>query len=454
MFIIYDSDGYQYLGRLLVSDGWVEYIRLGPAREPFYPFLISIAMKIANYFSISYLPIQITIQLLFLLISQILTLKLLKKLNINSTLCVLTILYIGFSPAIINSAIILWSEIAVYPFVLSIILISSTAWQKIQSYNNKGKKKQYLQTVFLAALLGISFVLSTFVKTIFELIVCVFFPIYFVLIIKSLVKRRKVQAINFTIFLICFFIISLVPINLFKYANKKLNGTFALRNTGPWALYGNTERRLKKLTSEKFFSAVAYAVNPNVCSLLPNPSSCAYWHYTTSDIIGRNKSSELKKSGMTNNEIDKTLLKLSLDQMREKPFQSILLIGVESIKMIFWEKPKLGFAVYPSWIEKIFKNKIFNVTLIASMALLTFFAVLYLFIHLWRQRKQIFLINEVNTELIILTNIFFLIVPFITLHSFFFILPRYALPISFLYLILIAYFIQQVFFNNIKKLSA
>ena len=50
MVIQYDSLDYEQLGRILKQDGWLEYFKTGPNREPIYPLLISWAMRIAYAF--------------------------------------------------------------------------------------------------------------------------------------------------------------------------------------------------------------------------------------------------------------------------------------------------------------------------------------------------------------------------------------------------------------------
>ena len=113
MLILYDAFGYEQLGTIIYQQGWGEFFRAGPSREPFYPFLISVSMHIADACSVSYHSIQKIIQILFLLTSQFLVLKILKNLRVQPLLCALTILYLGFSPALVNAAFSLFSEIAV-----------------------------------------------------------------------------------------------------------------------------------------------------------------------------------------------------------------------------------------------------------------------------------------------------------------------------------------------------
>ena len=154
MVIAHDAIGYEQLGLTLYNKGWLEYFKIGPNREPLYPCLISISMGIAQKLSVSYRSIEMLIQISLLLLTRILTLVLLKKLKVNHLLCALTILYLGVSPALLNSTLILYSEIATYPFILSIILLSCQCLQNITGNR--------LKLIFWSVSLGLTLLATTF----------------------------------------------------------------------------------------------------------------------------------------------------------------------------------------------------------------------------------------------------------------------------------------------------
>ena len=58
MQISWDAIGYEKLGLIIYEKGWKEFFITGPHREPLYPFVISLSMGIADYFSVSYQLIQ------------------------------------------------------------------------------------------------------------------------------------------------------------------------------------------------------------------------------------------------------------------------------------------------------------------------------------------------------------------------------------------------------------
>ena len=57
--------------------------KTGPNREPVYPLLVSISMKMADLFVVSYQKILAAFQILILFLTQILSLKILKRLRVS-----------------------------------------------------------------------------------------------------------------------------------------------------------------------------------------------------------------------------------------------------------------------------------------------------------------------------------------------------------------------------------
>ncbi|HLD69859.1 MAG TPA: hypothetical protein VJA17_03750, partial [Candidatus Omnitrophota bacterium] len=121
MIIVYDAGVFEDAGKMIYENGWIGFFKSGPRREPLYPFLVSLSMHAGEWLGISYHYLQKFIQIIFLFSTQLLLFKLLQELKANRTLSLVIILYFGFSPAIVNSAMSLYSEIASYPFVLLIV---------------------------------------------------------------------------------------------------------------------------------------------------------------------------------------------------------------------------------------------------------------------------------------------------------------------------------------------
>ena len=159
MVIAMDAISYEKLGELIYRDGWLAYFRTGPNREPLYPFLISISMRIAGE---HYPVIQKIMQIFLLFFTQLLAFSILGKLKVREFFQFLVILYIGFSPAIVNSVFSLYYEILALPFVVAMILISTISWQAIRT----GRAKQ---SFFLGFLSGVLFLDSAGLATLLAL---------------------------------------------------------------------------------------------------------------------------------------------------------------------------------------------------------------------------------------------------------------------------------------------
>jgi len=110
-----DANLYDLLGKMVHNKGWAHYFSQGPLQEPLFPLIISWSLRLSELFGPSYLAFQKGFQLFWLFITQLLTLNILRQLRINRRLGAAVIFYLGFSPALVNSALSLYSEIVVYP---------------------------------------------------------------------------------------------------------------------------------------------------------------------------------------------------------------------------------------------------------------------------------------------------------------------------------------------------
>ncbi|MCA9398889.1 MAG: hypothetical protein KC618_04005, partial [Candidatus Omnitrophica bacterium] len=160
MHIVFDSISYQNSGKRIYTQGWIEHFRTGPNREPLYLYMIAISMQLADFLSVQYQTIQKILQILVMLISQIMLWRILARLKIRPGIITFVLLYWGLSPAINNSALSLFSEIATYPFVLAIIFISILGYQSI-------KKNKLRRSLVYGLILGLLFIFVTFVKALF-----------------------------------------------------------------------------------------------------------------------------------------------------------------------------------------------------------------------------------------------------------------------------------------------
>ena len=439
-----DSLNYQYIGSLLYNQGWTEYFKTGPNREPFYPLLVSLSMLVSDVLPISFSAAQKLLQINFLFLTQLLSFIVLKKLHIRSTYTAATIFYIGISPALVNSAFSLYSEIATYPFVLVAVLLSARSWLNLHAKVQKN-------TILLGLLLGLSSLMITFIKGIFELVILLYlFPFVF-LALKSCVKKNRVRFARSMIFLLAFAIAYYLPLNSYKFANKQYNGSFTLTNRGPWALHGNIARRSGTEALKRIPAAFAYLPGEGFCNAIFSRDSCEFWSASQSDRLGKEKFLKLRENGLSRKETEQALLRLSVQNLFQNPFQQTLFMILESFKMFFWETTKLGFVSYPRWMIKLFYFTPFKNSLRLFVFILTFFAFFLSWKFTWRKKDVLFShTDKAREQDILLFFMLWFVSSYVIFHSLFFVLTRYALPVAPLYLILIAFSLQSTFKKLLK----
>lgn len=436
--ISFDAMGYQRLGSVLSEKGLYEYLQTGPQREPLYPFIVAIAMRTANGLGVSYLVIQKIFQILILVITQWFSCLLLSKLKVQRRIIFAAVLYLGFSPAIVNSAFSLYSEIATYPFILAIILVGAKSWE---CFGVNDPWRHILNGLWLALLF--TFIVS--VKAVFEVITPLFFIPYFCMALCFALKKQRKAFLNVCLLIFTAFSIFQAGILFYKQLNLKYNGHFALTDRGPWAFYGNTARRAEKMTSNRILAAFAYTAGEGACRSIFGETECEFWSYVPSDNYGISKTIELENSHIPKEKIGSTLVNLAKEKIFENPLQYLLFMVAEGSKMFFWESTRMGYVAYPLWLQNIFDSRLFKNSLRFFIFAITFFSCLCLIRLLWRNRSKIFDLDGVSGENFhLLFLIIFLIFIYISVHSFFFILARYALPIAPLYIVIVAYSIHNM----------
>ena len=424
MVIIYDSVGYERLGRLITEQGWTEFFKTGPHREPLYPLLIACAIRLADIAHISYQSCIIAFQIIIFLITQLLMLALLRQLKLSTTWQTIALLYFGFSPALVNSMLSLYSEILTLPFVLGIILVAIKITCVIASEAKQSSREDCFVTSFLAMTLGLLFVIITLIKGIFEVIA----PLFLMFILIIIFQQGKIRQ-AFKFFLTTFLIFYCLIFS-YKTLNQTFNGQFTLTNRAAWAFYGNTARRMEPLNLKRVIVALAYMPGEGACRSIFPEGECNFWSFRRSDEHGFAKSQELASQGMTGRSQDRELLKLAKEMILKNPFQYGLFMMIESGKMFFWESTKIGFVEYPAWLTKLFDFVPFK----NGLRLAAFFLTLFSIIYSISKAKN-------NTTL---TVILIFITLYIGIHSFFFTLTRYSLPIAPLFIILIVYTLQNI----------
>lgn len=438
MVVIHDGYNFLEIATIIYNGGWSAYFKTGPHNEPIYPALIVLAMHCSKYFAMSYERILAAFQLLILLLSQILTLRLLGVLNIRKSWKAIIIFYMGISPALVNAALSHWSEITGLPFVLSIILISCYAWQRRNTAS-------LFEMATIGMGLGCAGMGIISVKAVFELAFVVYL-LAFVFIAIQCWQAKNTKGMRNMLF--CFAMaLGLFEMFIFSYKNinQHFNGHFMISDRGPYILYGNVVKRTNPLTPRSFAASIAFIPGDGICRSLFEEKECAYWTLQNVDYFGQGKLRELRKQGVAENMLDKTLLTLSKDAILNHPVQYGVLTVLEGFKIFFWESTHVGFVRYPTWLTQIFDNNIIKNPLRLIIALLSFMALVFALFYVAKNRKNLGATREETPAVAPLLFIFCIWLPFTAFYSLFFIHTRYCFLMAPLYLTLIAFFLQTKF---------
>ncbi len=426
MVLAQDALVYETLGRNIADQGFFpNFFVQGPNREPIYPLMVAFAMKMAFWYRIPFENIMITFGIVILGLNQLCLLRLLQILKIRTSIIALSLLYLGFSPSINNAALSLYSEISAITFILPLLLITYYVYENVR---NDAK----IPSMISALGIGVAVNYLTLVKAPFEIITPVFLSALYVLLWRAYPTKVRLisicAAISFSIFI--------GFIHHYKSLNQYYNGQYALTNRASWALYGNTARRMEPLNGTRLLGAMAYVPGDGVCKRFIDADTCDFWSFRMSDEIGMTKISALQKFNKDADATNQALVRDAAHMALSNPLQYAFLTCLEGTKMFFWESTQIGFVNYPTWLNHIYNNEMFKDALRLVVALVTIFAVGFVWVLSFRKTTE---------PVVRLMGL--LIFLWIGTYAFFFIVTRYALPIASLFIIAIAY-TANILYNN------
>lgn len=436
MLIRFDAIGYQQLGSLIHDKGWIEFFKTGPHREPLYPFLIAVSMGIAERLDVAFDIVQKTLQVGLLFISQLLLLNLLRKLNVRLVLQVFTILYMGFSPALVNTAFSLFSEISSLPFVLLIIHACFRSIQLLLDNKAKG--------VAIAAILtGLIFLGASFSKGVF-LYLFHGWSIFLVIgCVYTFYKGDNVTAKRILLYLMIACGVFNVSVTAFKSANYYYNGQFAFTDRFSDLLFGNALKRSQPLTQRIVAAHLASIPGDGVCRRFFTEQECKYSSFAAADDFRGGPLSNLVRD-VPKEERNAKIISLAVHEVKQHPFQYMLFMVIESLRMFFWESTQIGFVAYPLLLQHIFDNPIFKDGLRLIISLVTAFAFIYTLVMVVKQPLNK-IIKEHHKDLLLAAIFIIFLLCYIGLFSLFSVVTRYALPVAPLFLLCIALCLERMF---------
>ncbi len=442
--VVFDSEGYEQLGRMIYTQGWSEYFRTGPNREPFFPALIALSMYLGDIAKVSYFyPLKI-IGILFLFLTLIFSYRLMRMLSIRTSIIVLTILYLAFSPVMTNSSMRLWSEFAAYPWVVLTVLLTIKAWGAVKDPSTKNS-----QMAGYGLAVGGMFLLVMSVKAVAEpMIICYLWPFYWQ-IIAAWRGRNFHQAKR--IFVFCVVALGLFEgaVIGYKWLNYQGNGLYSFTNRADYALYGYTARRTEPLTLNRLGAAIVQTPGMGGCAEVFKEDDCMFWTARHSDDILEAKKVELHDKGITGQQASNYYMATSLKLFLSNPLQVIGLMLIEAQKAVFWES-SIGFVAYPDWLERIFYDPKFSGALRIILAVLSWLACLVALLHLMLCKKSLKAKEAERPTLFWIANFVFW---FTAMYALYFVEYRYIFPIVALFMVLIAFMFNK-FLNKVGKLGA
>ncbi len=439
MVISCDANLFNLLGHRIAEQGWMAFFTSGNLLEPGFPFLISLSLKLSAVLPLDYFGIQKVFQLSFLLATQVLTLLILNRLSIRRPFKALVVLYLGLSPALVNSALSLFSEIMVYPFFLLIILFAFRSWQALLS----GRSGPVLLFGFLTGLASLGAVL---LKGIFELIA----PAFLLLLILAFILssrpltppvRKRLLALVIS-FLLAFY----GGLFSYKSLNLKHTGRLALTKRGAWSLYGNIARRAAPMDADRIITAAAFVPGARFCEKIRGAGRCRFWSFEQSDDLATAELDIFDQLQVPDDTRDKILTAEAIRMFCSTLPQQVLFYFLEAGKMLFWESTRVGYVSYPPRLNTLFAHSGFNSVLRLLTALGTMISLLFSGVILWKRRQELKNPEGQNySQNVLLLIILLMIVVYIGSFSFFFTLIRYAFALVPLFLCLMAFTAQSFF---------
>ncbi|MCB9757101.1 MAG: hypothetical protein H6753_01600 [Candidatus Omnitrophica bacterium] len=444
--LVNDAQGYYDLARMITQQGWLTYFTSGPNREPIYPFLVAFSMWLTA--PESFLAVLKIFQIFLLGTTTFLVFAFLSRCGVSRWLACLAMVYIGLSPAMINTALSVYSEIAAHAFILGIAWWSSEVFYSLQ----RREDKNFFWSGFVWAVL---FLLAILVKSAYEVISFLCLIPFGVLLWRAWQQKDVSGVRKAAAFLLTAIVVVQMGVGGYKYLNYKYNGLYVMTDRAAWALYGSAARRQQPLTPRGFGAAAAYNLfEDEGCRIFFSAQECRAWDVAASDKLAEEKNYQVS-ANFPRQQQNQELLRLSLAKILENPFQYVVLMAVDWVHLFFWESTRIGFVAYPDWLDKVYDQPILarGLRFLAGAASLT--AWLCSGIVLWRRRKL--LRDSRNQEDKIFVSILFvsyMILCHTLLHALFFTVPRFSLPIAALFIVLIALIVEVGFFRkvfNFKK---
>jgi hypothetical protein len=422
--LVFDSEDYFNLAHYLYDPGlWTKYYITGPNREPLYPLVIAISMHVGHWLGISYTyPLKI-LSFGFLAATMVLIQRVLKLFNARPWIQAATILYTGFSPILINSALCLYSEIAAFPWLVAVILLSIHYVRSLQEAPSKNLAP--------AIALGCCLLGFTLVKGMGEILA----PLFLGWLILYGWRQSGLRMAPFLrmakIKILLVLLVFYVPLQGHKILNYALNGHFTLTNRGITILYGSMITRAQNpMTMENFLAhVISVPLTYPVCPHFFNLEKCNQAVLSTSDDMYVQRLGQLKNQNFSAAQSENLTRKEILQTFIDHPLSQSVYFFTEGLKMFFWETSQGAFTVYPPWLERLFNIPFVVMFMSLAVGCLCMIG----FLLSWTSLK-----NETILVTVVLTSLLIVLTSIVNIHH------RLTLPVAPLMILLNAFCLQAV----------
>jgi len=436
--LVFDGIGYQQLGQLIFEKGFGAYLHSGPNREPLFPLLVALSMWMGKHWHIAYqYPLRL-MGLTSLLVTMLMVQRLMMLLNINRVVSALVILCLGFSPAILNSTLWLWSEFAAYPFVVLIVWWAIKSWKLLEGQGNSTK---FLGQVFWHGfMVALFFIGLMCVKAVVQVVILLYLAPYMVRFVSQVKKYGWTKARPWLVFMISVLLVFEGFVQGYEWLNFKANGHYQFTNRGEGAFYSNTARRMEPLTFKRLGAELIFTVDEDLCVRVFGYPDCAFWSARHSDDISDAKAKEFENLHLTGRQMTRYYIHQGLGLMMANPLQALLTMLIEAHEFFFWETPA-NFVAYPDWMDQFIYNARFNFVLKLITAFFCWAGFVAAAWILLRRRNSGWLTRD---EGIVLWFAFSFIFWYAAAYSLFFILDRYAFPVVSLMFVLVSFVLNRL----------
>lgn len=439
MVIQFDAIGYEDLGRVIYEGGMDSFLRKGPTREPLYPCLVALSMFLSDMWGGTYMFYQKIIQVLLLFSTQIMTLGILRTLRVSKVWQMAAVLYLGVSPGIINGTFSLFSEIGAFLFVALFVWIAAASFGHLLK-----SERPWQKTFFLAFSSGLVLLLAAFTKAIFIYVFYLFLlPFVFLLLRQIYVRNRLSSALTF-LYILVFSCSFLSGVHMWKSANLKYNGNYAFASRGEALFYGNVSKRVRPLSFERLGAHFLSIPGEGVCRKVYPSDLCREASFFGADDF-RGAELSLFLENIPAKDRMARLMEISFGKIREHPVRYVIFYVLEFPRMFFWESTRIGFVQYPDWLASLYDNLLFRNGIRLVVSLLTVSGFVFMFFFLVRRRHLFFESSQQGERYRICFFIFWMILTYTALYSMFTIVVRYALPLSPLFIAVVAGWADGIF---------